>query len=1065
MRHRLLIALIACAAMTAMAPRQAALAQATDVVIVESHQPSGALTPDPPYKDVGFFDTTSKSTAPGLTGVGSRYGCAAAMEGYISVNPALNVPGGKYHVDVTLSAAAGNVSSDLVAAVAATGGTGLPATTTAFRSSTSNTWVRVGDIQLDPGVTSPKITFTYSSGTVDCTAQMRWISDAYRFSLVRPCEEIPLVSVTGPFEGGETTVEVTGISASATLATVYSISDGVPSVIGSANPGGSTTCSVPVVSIVPGTKIAATQTIGGQEGCTPTTGVAVGPVIVESQLGGQNFNRYTESGAWSTSSVKSSAPGTTGGIGSRFGTANTSAFTVSPVLKTAGGKYRVDITHTSVDSNTSPDIVVTVGQTNCTGLPATTTLFQRGSAAKSPAWGALGEIQLDAGQTTPSITFTYSSGTIGSVGGRFWADAVRFVKVTECLQVPEVVVEGPMDAGQTTVRISGIQTGAEAATNVTVYSLTATGINPIGSANPGGEAAIDVPVTALVKGAHIGATQTVGGIEGCQPTTGPLVGSGPNTAILLSLGIRETNAGGGGGPIGADGGLGSSSIEWLGAAGAAGGAPAGKLVAPSNQWQTLTFSAANSGGKDPVLSFNAGDGVLQGDFGVLEHLAIVSAANARGTRDVGHYRLYIDNISNGATNFADFESYDADTAVMFLQPSYSGSTATNLLGVPDAAVPAGFRGTPDFAAVDAATGDGSSKSERVEFQFIDASPGRWVRLTTYYNPAISPPMATRPLQNPYVDLRQPITLRVLLQPVASDTTLTLTGPESKTANEGDNVSFSVSASGGTGTIHYKWYRDGYEVAGSDSPVFTLSNLSVSDAGSVRVCATDDKGTVYSAEAALTVNVLPLVAGAAKQKPDGSSATIAGSLVVTKTGGTEFWAQAQDRSAGIRVVSTANPPINQLVSGIQGTVKTDPATTEKFIEVGAGAITVGSEMTPEPLQTLQRSIGGDNVTGGAGLPDDGLLVTVVGKVTAIDYTTNVFYIEDGSNVANDTPTSAGAMPPSTKVAGIKVLSDGSAMPYATGMAVGVTGIVRLEAAGGNVIRKIEMRNEMDLDFDP
>ncbi len=123
------------------------------------------------------------------------------------------------------------------------------------------------------------------------------------------------------------------------------------------------------------------------------------------------------------------------------------------------------------------------------------------------------------------------------------------------------------------------------------------------------------------------------------------------------------------------------------------------------------------------------------------------------------------------------------------------------------------------------------------------------------------------------------------------------------------------------------------------------------------------------------------------------------------------------------------------------------------------------MTPEPLQTLQRSVGGDKVTGGAGLPDDGLLVTVVGKVTAIDYTTNVFYIEDGSNVANDTPTSAGAMPPSTKVAGIKVLSEGSAMPYATGMAVGVTGIVRLEAAGGNVIRKIEMRNEMDLDFDP
>lgn len=1066
MGKQTLMALTAAVVLAAMLAQSAAFAQTTDVVIVESRQAGGAATPDPPYKDVGFFDTSAKSTATGLTGTGSRYGCAAAKDGYIKITPSLHVAGGKYHVDVTLSAAAGNVSSDIVAAVAATGGTGLPATTTAFQSATSNTWARVGDIVLDAGVTTPTITFTYSSGTVDCEGDgHRWTSDSYRFSYVKPCEEIGLVSVTGPFEGGETAVEVTGISPSASLVKVYSLTDGTATVIGSANPGGATTFSVPVSSLVPGTKIAATQTIGGQEACTPTTGIAVGPVIVESRPGGQNYDRYSEAGTWGTSSVKSAAPGTTGGIGSRYGSATNSAFTVSPILKTPGAKYRVDVTHTSVDSNTSPDIVVSVAQTNSSGLPSTTTLFQKGSAARSPGWGTVGELQLEPGKNNPTVNFAYSSGTIAGTGGRFWADAVRFVKVTECLQTPDVVVEGPLAAGQASVRVSGIQTSPTPATNVIVYSLTGTGVTAIGSANPSGQGAVDVPVTGLVRGARIGATQTVNGIEGCKPTTGPLVGSGPNTGITLSLGIRETNAGGGGGPIGADGGLGSTSIEWLGAAGAAGGGPIGKLVAPSNQWQTVTFSSVRSGGTDPIVSFNAGDGALQGDFGVLEHLAIASAPNANGIRDVGPYRIYVDNITNGGVPLTDFEPYDAGTAVMFLQPSYSGSTATNLLGVPDSTVLGGFRATPNFAAVDDTTGDASSKSERIEFQLVDGAPGRWVRLTTYYNPAITPPMATRPLQNPFVDLTKPISLRVLLAPAASDTTLALTGPANKTANEGDSAAFTVSPSGATGTVHYRWYKKGFEVADSDSPTLTLTNLKVSDTGTVRACATDDKGTVYSAEAELTVNALPLEVGTAKGKADGSSVTLSGSLVVTRSGPAEFWAQSLDRSAGVRIVSTANPPLYSVLGTVQGTVKTDAATTEKYIEAGPGAITWAAGEAPVPLQTVQKAVAGRKATGGAGLPDDGLLVNIVGRVTAIDYTTNVFYVEDGSNVENDTPTSAGATPPSTKVSGIKVQSDGSAMPYATGMSVGVTGIVRLQVAGESVIRKIEMRGGDDLDLDP
>jgi len=62
----------------------------------------------------------------------------------------------------------------------------LPATTTIFQQSNGNTWEYLGQMNLNPGVTTPMLTFTYSSGTLDALGNERMYSDAAKFVFVPP---------------------------------------------------------------------------------------------------------------------------------------------------------------------------------------------------------------------------------------------------------------------------------------------------------------------------------------------------------------------------------------------------------------------------------------------------------------------------------------------------------------------------------------------------------------------------------------------------------------------------------------------------------------------------------------------------------------------------------------------------------------------------------------------------------------------------------------------------------------------------------------------------------------
>lgn len=148
-----------------------------------------------------------------------------------------------------------------------------------------------------------------------------------------------------------------------------------------------------------------------------------GPVIIiESRTGGQNHAWYSESGTWADAGASSSAPGTTPGIGSRYGATLTSIAGVKVATFTpqiaSPGEYRVFTTWPSGASRQTP---ILHRVTHANGI-ATIEVDQTAPASQ---WLDLG-------------TYTFSNGNAGSVSisnelldvsGAMYASAVKFEKL------------------------------------------------------------------------------------------------------------------------------------------------------------------------------------------------------------------------------------------------------------------------------------------------------------------------------------------------------------------------------------------------------------------------------------------------------------------------------------------------------------------------------------------------------------------------------------------------------------------------------------------------------------
>lgn len=83
-----------------------------------------------------------------------------------------------------------------------------------------------------------------------------------------------------------------------------------------------------------------------------------------------------------------------------------------------------------------------------------------------------------------------------------------------------------------------------------------------------------------------------------------------------------------------------------------------------------------------------------------------------------------------------------------------------------------------------------------------------------------------------------------------------THPQSQTVCEGQNVSFTVAATGMRGLFTYTWRKDG-DIVGTDSALLSLTNVTSDDAGDYTCTITDQCNQQTSLTATLTVDPLPL----------------------------------------------------------------------------------------------------------------------------------------------------------------------------------------------------------------
>jgi hypothetical protein len=567
-------------------------------------------------------------------------------------------------------------------------------------------------------------------------------------------------------------------------------------------------------------------------------------VIIEARVAINTADpQYAEAaGNWQNSSVHTTAPGTTAGAGSRFNNTAGSSITLSPTL-VEGGVYYLEAAFPAPSSQ-SADIVVRIDLAGATltDLNTNTTLnagvlesavFQR--AGGSASWRRIGKLVLEAGNSTPTITFTHISGVLTSSTARFYSDAYRFVDASDpCLKGLPVLstVNGPLAAGQTFVNVPGV---AANATKVTVYA-NGVQVGQKSSGIVGGDTVEVVTTTALAAGQVISVTQhDAAGIESCRPATGPVVGSGPNPPVRISYSLRmdPTLTG----PIGAEGTSSSTWLWMLGATGPAAGfgtAPlGGPVVQPGTCWQTVTLDYSTDAG----YTWAGAAGEIP-TYAILDSIAF----SMEEPYDSGPYAIYVDNIMNGSTVIEDFESAEAGVVEYLLnEPDYSGTTTGYLLSQAPGTI------TPNVSVVTNVNADTGTNSTLVSWQFKDAAAASWVRI----------PLLGTKKKSPQVDLSQPISIRFLVLPVGqTSAALQVANIGKVNVAPGGNITLQAPVIKGAGALTYQWKKNGEDISNQTGATYTINNATADMAGNYSVVVSDGTCTTES-RAVLTVSNPPV----------------------------------------------------------------------------------------------------------------------------------------------------------------------------------------------------------------
>jgi hypothetical protein len=561
--------------------------------------------------------------------------------------------------------------------------------------------------------------------------------------------------------------------------------------------------------------------------CTSTTICGNGPNPSLNSMGTNVYLEPTAAGILgSFTSAISTAPGKPTEPGARF-FSNTfsnstpdAGVTIAPTLGVPGGVYQLHHVYSSAANNVSTTILM--GMTNvdgCTLSDTNSDKFQRSfgvAVSGQNVWQFLGFVTNNSGISNPIIRFYRVEGAVSSgAQQRVLFDTFRFSLYQPCLDVAAVTVTGPLATNLPNVTVTGV---SNAATQLTLYQDAGTGMTNVGTlAVSSPTATVEVPLSGvLLPGAQVAATQTIGGQEGCVPTSGTIVGSGANPAIRIAFSFRyDPNMSG---PVGSPGTT-AGNVYFLGASSVlAGSAPAqGAVLQPSTCWQTVTFTRGDvSAPIDPsVLWAGTGPAILEGNYGALDGLAIASEG------DTGPIEIYLDALENGTNGLVqDFEeAAQGASAYQFSQPSFSGTTTPFILS------------SPNDSIVTNAQAYSGTNSLRARFQFNGTANSKWLRYVTAGNSGAT--------VNPQFALNQPVTVRVLVLPVGSSTAHTFAGTVGSISNSpaisGGSTTLGVTT---TGTLTYQWKFNGNEVTGETGRTYTLTSLSGANNGVYTVAVSD-----------------------------------------------------------------------------------------------------------------------------------------------------------------------------------------------------------------------------------
>ncbi|MGC4072005.1 MAG: immunoglobulin domain-containing protein [Nibricoccus sp.] len=152
-------------------------------------------------------------------------------------------------------------------------------------------------------------------------------------------------------------------------------------------------------------------------------------------------------------------------------------------------------------------------------------------------------------------------------------------------------------------------------------------------------------------------------------------------------------------------------------------------------------------------------------------------------------------------------------------------------------------------------------------------------------------------------ISNPTTLAVNLPPQIT------TQPAGVFVNTGGTATFSVVATG-TGTLSYKWQKNGVDMAGQTASSLTINSAATANVASYRVIITDSLGlSTTSSTVPLVLGEAALAATDANFKGDGYAASATGGFggtVSTATTAATFRSLAEDTTTRIITVSSAVP---------------------------------------------------------------------------------------------------------------------------------------------------------------